>query len=73
MISSQSFYIAGLEDPEEAKASAFGAMGMFIFTFFASLGGIFYDANFKKEEIPVEDAAEGYQLSSDVPSYGTSN
>jgi hypothetical protein len=74
MISSQSFFIAGLEDPEEAKNSAFGAMGMFIFTFVASVGGIVYDSNFKKVEIGTPEAAEGYQLSQgDQPiTYGTS-
>ena len=73
MISTQSFFIAGIEDPEEAKNSAFGAMGMFIFTFIASIGGIVYDTQFKKEVPPVDEAAEGYQLTQgDQPTYGTS-
>lgn len=73
MISSQSFFIAGLEDPHEAKNSAFGAMGMFIFTFFASIGGIVYDSKFKKVDVTREDTREGYQLSQgDQLTYGTS-
>lgn len=73
MISKQSFFIAGIEDAEEAKNSAFGAMGMFAFTFFASLAGIWYDSKYKQVPLDTDEAAEGYQLSTgDVPTYGTS-
>jgi hypothetical protein len=74
IISQQSFFIAGLEDADEAKNSAFGAMGMFAFTFVASIAGIWYDSNYKQEPIAEEEAAEGYQLSTgDTPTYGTSS
>jgi hypothetical protein len=74
MISAQPFYINGLEDPDEAKKNAFGAMGMFGFTFIASLLGMWYDANHKKEPVMNDAAAEGYQLSTgDAPTYGTSS
>ena len=59
MISTQSFFIAGIEDPEEAKNSAFGAMGMFMATFVLSLYGILRSRS-AKEDI---DNADGYQLS----------
>mmetsp|Transcript_3109 Transcript_3109/g.5270 ORF Transcript_3109/g.5270 Transcript_3109/m.5270 type:complete len:105 (-) Transcript_3109:57-371(-) len=76
MIHTQPFYIGGLKSDAQAQTSAFGAMGMFVFTFLASLCGIYYDSHFKKEPLPAEngDAAEGYQLSKgDVTSYGTSS
>lgn len=70
MIQTQPFFIGGIEDDASARTSAFGAMGMFLFTFIASLVGIWYDSQYKAEPI---DAAEGqYQLAADnVPSYGT--
>ena len=76
MFTVQPFYIAGLDDPDEAKASAFGAMAMFIATFFLSMGGIYYDSIKKAnpDDIDTSDTAvaEGYQLNTDyVPGYGT--
>jgi hypothetical protein len=73
-LSTQSFFISGIEDKEKAQTSAFGATGMFLFTFLASMGGIWYDSTYK-----VEPAANGhgepdvsYHLSEDVPAtYGT--
>ena len=77
MIHTQPFFIGGINNDAQAQTSAFGAMGMFIFTFLASIGGIYYDANFKKEPLPQEgeNGAEGYQLSKgdNVPTYGTSS
>ena len=70
MISTQSFYIAGLEDPEKAKGSAFGAMFMFILTFGASIYGIHHDAASKQEEIQPE-GGEGYQLNTGATEYGS--
>ena len=73
MIQSQSFFIAGLENDEEARTNAFGAMGMFLFTFVASLAGMWYDSRSKAE--PVTDGEEEgeYHLShGEMPSYGTS-
>ena len=73
MISQQSFFIAGIEDAEEAKKNAFGAMGMFAVTFMLSLAGLLYDSMHKKVDVGSDEAAEGYQLSTgDVPTYGTS-
>jgi hypothetical protein len=72
MVTFQPFYIAGIEDVDQAKASAYGACGMFLVTMCLSVAGIFYDNNFKKEDpSSMEDAAEGYQLQTgDVPTYG---
>lgn len=70
MIHTQPFFIQGIEDAEEARSSAFGAMGMFLFTFLASLLGIWYDSQYKAE--PLSDEAE-YQLSTDQPTYGATN
>jgi hypothetical protein len=69
LIQTQPFFIAGIEDPEEARSSAFGAMGMFLFTFLASMFGIWYDSKSKPESI---DEDTDYHLSSDnVQTYGT--
>jgi hypothetical protein len=72
MVHSQPFFIAGIEDAEEARANAFGAMGMFLVTFFASIGGIWYDS--KSKESVVAAGESGYYLSQgDIPTtYGTS-
>jgi hypothetical protein len=72
LLSTQPFLISGIEDEEHAKSSAFGASGMFAFTFIASLGGIWYDSNYKAQPIEGESEVE-YHLSKDAPtSYGTS-
>jgi hypothetical protein len=75
LISTQPFYLAGIDDVEKAQGSAYGATGMFLFTFLASIGGIWFDSMQK-----VEPAANGssepeseYHLSHDTPAtYGTS-
>lgn len=74
MLTTQSFFIAGIEDEEKAKSSAFGAMGCFIFTFAASVAGIWYDSNKSPSDIVETDMPESeYQLQTDnVRSYGTS-
>uniref|UniRef100_A0A7S2UKQ9 Uncharacterized protein n=1 Tax=Attheya septentrionalis TaxID=420275 RepID=A0A7S2UKQ9_9STRA len=70
MIGAQPFFIAGIDNPDEAQASAFGAMGMFAFAIVASMGGIWYDGQSKIEEI---ETPEGYQLNSGgMTEYGTS-
>jgi len=72
MISSQPFYMAGIEDPVAAKGSAFGAMVFFLVTFGLSVFGIFYNSSHKKEEMKGV-GPEGYQLNvGDVPQYGAS-
>ena len=74
MIQTQPFFIAGLDDIDEAKTNAFGATGMFMATFILSMVGIYYDSQYKPE--PVGDASEPeaeYHLTQgDVPTYGTS-
>ena len=69
------FTLAGLEDPEDAKISAFGAMGMFLVTLVLSILGIFYDNMFASKgdvEASSEIDAEGYVLNTgDVADYGT--
>jgi len=72
LLSTQSFFIAGISNPELAKNNAFGAMGMFVFTFLTSLGGIYYDDKFKKETVPQTTTNGGY--SSDLPGqYGATS
>jgi hypothetical protein len=71
MITTQPFFIAGIEDSDKAQKSAFGAMAMFIVTFAASLAGIWYDSSNKPEVTSGEPEAE-YQLAQgDTPKYGT--
>ena len=71
MLSTQPFFVPGIEDPDQAKANAFGALGMFIFTFGLSAFGIWYDAQNKVETTEIETE---YQLSpGDMPTYGTSS
>jgi hypothetical protein len=80
MITVQPFYIAGLEDPEEAKISAFGAMGVFLVTLVLSLLGIVYSSVVGSSKSNGADAAafssemeaEGYVLNTvDAIDYGT--
>jgi hypothetical protein len=73
MIHAQPFFIAGIEDAEKAGASAWGAAGMFLFTFVASVVGIWYDSHAKAEPPIVANGEpeSEYQLQSDeVPTYG---
>lgn len=71
MLSVQPFYIAGIEDADEAKTSAFGACGMFGFTFVASMLGIWYDSQNKAVSMESENGEAGYQLAQgDFPDYG---
>ena len=79
MISTQPFFIAGVEDPDVAKSSAFGACGIFAFTFVSSILGIWYDTQNKSaaNSLTMEDggdsmAGSSYQLARDnnFPSYG---
>ena len=56
LISKQPFYIRGLESVEECRDSAFGAMGVFIFTFTISVGYLIYESNHKPQ--PVVSAAD---------------
>jgi hypothetical protein len=72
MIHTQPFFIKGIEDPAEATASAWGATGLFLLTFLASMGGLYYDANNKPEV--VDEAEADYHLQSEnATNYGTSS
>ncbi|EEC51020.1 predicted protein [Phaeodactylum tricornutum CCAP 1055/1] len=74
MIHTQSFFIAGIDDADKARASAWGATGMFLATFVASVGGIWYDSQKKEPSIESYGEPESeYQLQPEyVPNYGTS-
>lgn len=74
LVSTQPFFISGIEDQEKAQTSAFGATGMFLFTFLASMGGIWYDSMYKVEPASNQGEPEAdYHLSHDTPAtYGTS-
>lgn len=71
MISSQPFFIAGIEDADNAKSSAFGAFGMFSFTFILSALGIWHDSQNKAQ--PLESEGEYALATDEVPNYGTSS
>ena len=75
MVSTQPFFIAGIEDADEARANAFGAFAMFIFTFIVSAIGMWYDAQNKQEPIEAgENGETDYQLATgEFPNYGTSH
>jgi len=69
MINKQAFFISGMEDPQTASGSAFGAMIMFVVTFVFSLYGIYYESA-KAAELEAE-GSEGYQLNTGAPEYGS--
>lgn len=48
LMQQQAFYIKGVEDSEKIKESAFGAMGMFIFSFFASCYGVYHHEKYRR-------------------------
>ena len=73
LVSTQPFFISGIQDKEKVKASAFGATGMFLFTFLASMGGVWYDSQYKVEPVSNGEPEAEYHLSKDTPpTYGTS-
>jgi len=59
LLTYQPFFISGIEDEAVALQSAWGAMVMFICTFFLSLYGIYHDSQNKVEG---SDSPEGYSL-----------
>lgn len=75
ILTTQPFYIAGIEDAGKAQSSAFGAVVMFVATFAMSIGGIWYDSMHKAEPIVEDGSPEAeYQLTKDgVPSYGAAS
>ena len=62
MITTQPFFIAGIEDVDQAQKSAFGAMAMFIVTFAASMAGIWYDSSSKPEPATGDGGPEAETL-----------
>jgi hypothetical protein len=73
LITTQPFFLAGIDDVEKAQGSAYGATGMFLFTFLASMGGIWYDSTQKVEPVTNGASEAEYHLSHDTqPTYGTS-
>lgn len=74
MVTAQPFFIGGIEDPEHAQTSAFGAFSMFLGTFCLSAIGMWYDSQSKPEPAAAENGEPEYQLASDnFPNYGTSS
>lgn len=76
MLKTQPFFIAGIEDYDEATSSAFGAMAMFIVTFVSSLLGLWYDSQNKEVDTvdcSGEPEAEYHLSTGDAPTYGTSS
>lgn len=72
MIHTQPFFIGGLDNPDEAKASAFGACMMFLVTFGLSVIGIFCGPKSDKGAEQTDEAPEGYVLNTgDVTEYGS--
>jgi hypothetical protein len=76
MISRQAFYIPDVHDPETARASAFGAMIMFIVIFALSFFYVTFvdrsSSSSTKESDADSTGSEGYLLSTDSTKYGTS-
>ena len=50
MLMKQPFYVGGIHDVEKSKSSAFGAAGMFFFTFIVSIFYMIHDARRVMEE-----------------------
>ena len=80
MLSSQPFFIGGIDDVEVAQQSAFGAAAMFLFVVILSAVGIWYDATFSnKKESEIVHASDGpirdYQLAGagNGRTYGTNS
>ena len=76
MLTTQPFFIAGIEDVEVASQSAYGAFFMFMFVFVLSAIGMWYDSNFgKKASTEEEDVETDYQLAGgqEFPNYGASS
>ncbi|OEU20790.1 hypothetical protein FRACYDRAFT_267767 [Fragilariopsis cylindrus CCMP1102] len=76
MLTTQPFFIAGIEDVEVATRSAFGAFFTFMFVFVLSAVGMWYDSTFGKKSAAEEgDGETDYQLAGgqEFPNYGTSS
>ena len=76
MLTTQPFFVAGIEDLEKATHSAWGAFFMFLFVFVLSAVGMFYDSTFGKTASSIEEEGEAeYQLAGgqEFPNYGASS
>jgi len=76
MLTTQPFFIAGIEDLDVATESAFGACFMFMFAFVLSATGMWYDSTCGKKASSTEEEGEtDYQLAGgqEFPNYGTSS
>ena len=76
MLTTQPFFVAGIEDLEVATKSAYGAFFMFLFVFVLSAIGMWYDSTCGKSSSTVEEEGEDeYQLAGgqEFPNYGTSS
>ena len=77
MLTTQPFFIGGIEDVDNAQKSAYGAFFMFLFTFVVSAIGMWYDSTFGKSSGAEDDEIDtDYQLAGgnqDFPNYGTSS
>lgn len=74
MLTTQPFFIAGIEDLEVATQSAYGAFFMFMFVFVLSAVGMWYDSTCVKKATE-DDGETDYQLAGgqEFPNYGTSS
>ena len=78
MLTTQPFFIGGIEDVDNAQKSAYGAFFMFLFTFVVSAIGMWYDSTFGKSSGAEDDEIDTeYQLAGgsnqEFPNYGTSS
>lgn len=70
LLQTQPMFITGLDDTEDAKENAFGAMGMFLATFGLSIFGIMRAKDDREELESTVDM--GYQLSGNVGEFPSS-
>jgi hypothetical protein len=75
MLTTQPFFIGGIEDVDNAQKSAYGAFFMFLFTFVVSAIGMWYDSTFSKQQSADGEIETDYQLAGaqEFPNYGTSS
>ena len=68
LLQTQPFYLTGIEDADEARKNALGAMGLFMLTLAYSL----YKIQFPDKEVtPEPEGPEGYQLNTGATEYGS--
>lgn len=67
LLQTQPFYLTGIEDADEARKNALGAMGLFMVTLAYSL----YKIQFPSKEEPNVQGPEGYQLNTGATEYGS--